>query len=113
MIWKKVLLWSVSLFLVFNIIKMTYPEMVAGNEVLMVPLNIAVPSICNFLFMALLVSIFVLIWWFGAGNGYRFQRIFIPYGKYIYPLWENESDKLYCAVNNRCIFILWLRLGII
>ena len=81
MIWKKVLLWSVSLFLVFNIIKMTYPEMVAGNEALMVPLNIAIPSICNFLFMALLVSIFVLIWWFGAGNGYRFQRIFIPYGK--------------------------------
>ena len=81
MIWKKVLLWSVSLFLVFNIIKMTYPEMVAGNEALMVPLNIAVPSICNFLFMALLVSFFVLIWWFGAGNGYRFQRIFIPYGK--------------------------------
>ena len=74
------LLWSVSLFVTFNIIKMTYPEMVAGNEALMVPLNIAVPSICNFLFMALLVSIFVLIWWFGAGNGYRFQRIFIPYG---------------------------------
>ena len=108
MIWKKVLLWSVSLFVTFNIIKMTYPEMVAGNEALMVPLNIAVPSICNFLFMALLVSIFVLIWWFGAGNGYRFQRIFIPYGKM-----SNESDKLYCAVNNRCVFILWLRLGII
>ena len=81
MIWKKVLLWSVSLFVIFNIIKMAYPEMVAGNEALMVPLNIAVPSICNFLFMALLVSFFVLIWWFGAGNGYRFQRIFIPYGK--------------------------------
>lgn len=78
---EKVLLWSVSLFVIFNIIKMTYPEIIAGNEALMVPLNIAVPSICNFLFMALLVSFFVLIWWFGAGNGYRFQRIFIPYGK--------------------------------
>lgn len=80
MIWRKVSLYSAILFVLFNILKMTYPDMVADNKELMMPLDIAVPSICNFLFMAFLVGCFVLLWW-AEGNGYKFQRIFIPYGK--------------------------------
>lgn len=42
--------------------------------------SIAVPMIYNFAFMALLVAGFMLIW-FKTGDGQRWQRFIIPYGK--------------------------------
>lgn len=78
--WKKITLWAALLFVPFYILRMAYPGMVAGNKALLMPLDIAVPSICNFLFMAVLVGFFVLLW-YDKGNGYKFQRLFIPFGK--------------------------------
>ena len=34
----------------------------------------------NFVFMGILVSLFILAW-YGRGNGYRFQRSIIAYGR--------------------------------
>lgn len=44
------------------------------------PADIAIPSIVNFLMTVVLVSIFTLSW-FHKGNGYKFQRLFTPYGR--------------------------------
>lgn len=79
-LWKQITLWSVILFIPMNIARMVYPEIVNGNKGLLMPLDIAIPSICNFLFMCLLVGCFVLLW-YDKGNGYKFQRLFIPFGK--------------------------------
>lgn len=79
-LWKKITLWSALLFVPMNIIRMVYPDIVKGSKALLMPLDIAVPSICNFLFMCMLVGFFVLLW-HDKGNGYRFQRLFIPFGK--------------------------------
>ena len=79
-LWKKISLWSAILFVPMNIARMVYPEIAKGNKEILMPLDIAIPSICNFLFMSLLVGCFVLIW-YDRGNGYKFQRLFIPFGK--------------------------------
>lgn len=79
-LWKKISLWSALLFIPTNMIRMVYPEIVNGNKEILMPLDIAIPSICNFLFMGLLVGCFVLLW-YDKGNGYKFQRLFIPFGK--------------------------------
>ncbi len=42
--------------------------------------SIALPMIYNFSFMAMLVSAFMLVW-FKAGDGRKWQRFIIPYGK--------------------------------
>lgn len=78
--WKKITLWSAVLFVPINVIRMAYPTIVKGNKGLLMPLDIAVPSICNFLFMCLLVGLFILLW-YDKGNGYKIQRLFIPFGK--------------------------------
>ena len=78
--WKKITLWSALLFIPMNVLCMAYPAMAEGNKALLAPLDIAIPSICNFLFMGFLVGCFVLLW-YDKGHGYRLQRLFIPFGK--------------------------------
>lgn len=80
MVWKKISLWSAVLFIPLNLLRMVYPGIAKGDKALLMPLDIAVPSICNFLLMCFLVSCFVLLW-YDKGNGYKFQRLFIPFGK--------------------------------
>lgn len=79
-IWKRITLWAALLFIPFYTIRMIYPSIAAGNNSLLMPLNIAIPSICNFLFAAMLTGFFVLLW-YDKGNGYYIQRLFIPFGK--------------------------------
>lgn len=78
--WKKITLGTAILFIPMNIIRMVYPKIAKGDKGLLMPLDIAIPSICNFLLMCVLVGIFVLLW-YDKGNGYKFQRLFIPFGK--------------------------------
>lgn len=42
--------------------------------------GIAIPMLYNFAFMTLLVSAFVLMWFY-AGNGYKAQRFITPFGR--------------------------------
>lgn len=78
--WKRILILATALFLPFQLLKSIIPQLTEGCEELAVPLGIAVPSICNFLFMTILAGLFTLMW-YDRGNGYRLQRIFIPYGR--------------------------------
>lgn len=49
------------------------------TEGILLPVNIIIPSLVNFAFMAILVSGFTLLWF--KCNGFRFQRFIIPYGR--------------------------------
>ena len=62
-LWKKITLWSALLFIPLNVARMVYPDIAQGNKALLMPLDIAIPSICNFLFMGLLVGCFILLWY--------------------------------------------------
>lgn len=78
--WKWLVLWAAVLFVPFHIARSTYPAWVEGCPRLAMPLDIALPSISNFLLMVVLVGLFTLIW-YDRGEGFKFQRLFIPYGR--------------------------------
>lgn len=78
--WKWLVLWAAVLFVPFHIARSAYPAWVEGCPRLAMPLDIAFPSISNFLLMVVLVGLFTLIW-YDRGEGFKFQRLFIPYGR--------------------------------
>lgn len=78
--WKWLVLWAAVLFVPFHIARSVYPAWVEGCPRLAMPLDIALPSISNFLLMVVLVGLFTLIW-YDRGEGFKFQRLFIPYGR--------------------------------
>ena len=78
--WKWLVLWATVLFVPFYIVRSAYPAWVEGCPRLAMPLDIALPSISNFLLMVVLVGLFTLIW-YDRGEGFKFQRLFIPYGR--------------------------------
>lgn len=78
--WKWLVLWAAVLFVPFYIVRSTYPAWVEGCPRLVMPLDIALPSISNFLLMVVLVGLFTLVW-YDRGEGFKFQRLFIPYGR--------------------------------
>ena len=59
--WKWLVLWAAVLFVPFHIVRSTYPAWVEGCPRLAMPLDIALPSISNFLLMVVLVGLFTLI----------------------------------------------------
>lgn len=77
--WKKVLLYAVIVFIPLYCVKTYIPGMIE-NKTALAQFNIAVASLFNFFFMCILVSSFSLLW-FKGGDGYRFQRFIIPYGR--------------------------------
>lgn len=78
--WKWLVLWAAVLFVPFHIARSAYPAWVEGCPRLAMPLDIALPSISNFLLMVVLVGLFTLVW-YDRGEGFKFQRLFIPYGR--------------------------------
>lgn len=78
--WKWLVLWAAVLFVPFHIARSAYPAWVEGFPRLAMPLDIALPSISNFLLMVVLVGLFTLVW-YDRGEGFKFQRLFIPYGR--------------------------------
>lgn len=78
--WKWLVLWASVLFVPFHIARSAYPAWVEGCPRLAMPLDIALPSISNFLLMVVLVGLFTLVW-YDRGEGFKFQRLFIPYGR--------------------------------
>lgn len=77
--WKSVLTYSAIAIIPLFILKYYVPQYI-DNITIKSYYGIAVPRIYNFVFMSILVSIFVLCW-FGKGDGYRFQRSVIQYGR--------------------------------
>ena len=78
--WNKLVRVAILLFIPLYFVKNLYPSWIGNDKSMSVPLEIALPSIMNFLFMVVLVGIFTQIW-YKKGDGTKFMRIFIPYGK--------------------------------
>lgn len=76
--WKKALVFSAIAFIPFYLLKTYIPGMIESNAMKM-PVNILLPSLANFMFMGLLISGFTLLWF--KSDGYKFQRLLIPYGR--------------------------------
>lgn len=77
--WKQTLKVSLIGIVPLYILKTFVPDYIE-NDAILLPYNTAIPSIYNAFFMAILVSLFSLIW-FKAENGYKLQRFIIPYGR--------------------------------
>lgn len=77
-IWKKVCLYSIIIFIPLHFVKINITEWIE-IPTMKTPIEIVVPSLVNFAFMAFLVSGFTLLWF--KSGGYKFQRFIIPYGR--------------------------------
>lgn len=77
--WKKVLLYAGIALIPMFVLKYYIPSLIT-NITIQSYYGIAVPRIYNFIFMSLLVSSFILFWWY-KGDGYKFQRSVIRYGR--------------------------------
>ena len=76
--WKKIFTWSAIAFIPFYLLRVYIPGL-ATTESMRAPLDIIFPSLSNFVFMLILVSGFTLLWF--KSDGYKFQRMIIPYGR--------------------------------
>ncbi len=77
--WRKALLLSLTALLPLYLLSTLIPRHLT-NVTIQAYYGIAVPMVYNFAFMTVLVSLF-LIGWFAAGNGFRWQRSVIAYGR--------------------------------
>lgn len=77
--WKRILIWAAIAYVPLFALR-TYVPGCISNPSILTPYNIAVPSLANFAFMAILVSLFTLCW-FKKGEGYGWQKFIIPYGR--------------------------------
>jgi len=76
--WKKILTGSIIAFVPLYLFNMYLPGMIK-NQAALAPVDIIFPSYSNFAFMLILVSSFTLLWF--KQDGYKFQKMIIPYGK--------------------------------
>ena len=80
--WKRLLRISIQLFVVLYLFRMTADILLTPqlSKSFNIAYKVAMGSYINFTMMCGLVSVFVLCW-FHIGDGYRFQRLLIPYGR--------------------------------
>ena len=77
--WKKVLLLGCITFIPLNALKTQIPPMIENKSIL-IPYNIAIPSLENVVMMFIFMAAFSLLWFY-KGDGYKLQRFIIPYGR--------------------------------
>lgn len=78
-LWVKILVWAAATIMPLYVLKSYIPEL-ADNASIVLPINIALPSLYNTAFMLVLVSGFTLLWFYREA-GYRLQRVLVPYGR--------------------------------
>ena len=77
--WRKALIISFIAAIPLYILKTYIPPML-DNPTIVTHYNVAIARIMNVATTTFLVSLF-LICWFGRGDGFRLQRMLIPYGR--------------------------------
>jgi len=77
--WKKALIWGVAVVIPLYILKTVVPQYITGITVLSY-YSIAIQRIYNFAATTVLVALFVICWFY-RGDGFRFQRSLIAYGR--------------------------------
>lgn len=122
--WKTVLLSASILAIPLYCLK-TYVPPYLSNITIISYYGVVIPRLWNFAFMSILVSLFVICW-MSKGEGYKFQRFTIPYGRmsltnYIFQsimgvaiyyhcgldLW-NKTGATQCVIIATAIFLLQL-----
>lgn len=78
-VWKRMLTGGAVAYIPLFIFRVYVPEHITHPAIL-TPYNIAIPSLAYFAFMAMLVSLFTLLW-FKKEEGYHWQKFIIPYGR--------------------------------
>lgn len=78
-VWKRILKLSIIAYIPLYLLCIYVPRYISNPSIL-IPYNIAMPSLANFAFMVILVSLFTLCW-FKKGEGYQWQKFIIPYGR--------------------------------
>ena len=78
-VWKRMLKMAAIAFVPLYLLRTLVPAYITNPSIL-TPYKIAVPSLANFAFMVILVSLFTLFW-FKKGDGYGWQKAIIPYGR--------------------------------
>ena len=77
--WKKVLAVSfIAAIPLYFLCRMVPPHL--ENVTVLAYYCIAVPMVYNFAFMCVLVSVFMLVWFYSC-DGYKWQRFIMPYGR--------------------------------
>lgn len=77
--WVKILVWAAVAIMPLYVLKGYIPEII-DNASVVLPINIALPSLYNTAFMLFLVSGFTLLWFYRE-TGYQLQRVLVPYGR--------------------------------
>lgn len=77
--WRKAAIWAIAACIPLYLLKTFVPAHISNITILSY-YGIAIPMLYNFAFMALLVSAFMLAWFY-AGEGYAAQRFIIPFGR--------------------------------
>lgn len=77
--WFKAFVSALLLCIPLYLLKELVPQSIS-NVTIRSYYGIAIPMLYNFAFMTLLVSAFVLMWFY-AGNGYKAQRFITPFGR--------------------------------
>lgn len=78
-VWQRLLKLSAVAFIPLYLLRTLVPAYITNPSIL-TPYKIAIPSLANFAFMVILVSLFTLLW-FKKEDGYGWQKVIIPYGR--------------------------------
>lgn len=78
-IWRCIAVISLTAYPALYLLCTIVPESIT-NPAILISYNIVMPSLANFTFMVIYVSLFTLLWFY-TGNGCQWQRITIPYGR--------------------------------
>lgn len=77
--WKSILCIAAILIVPMYLVKILCPDFINNNSI-KASFDLVIYSLTNFVFMAILVSGFTLLWFY-KGDGYKFQRGVVPYGR--------------------------------
>ena len=106
--WRKVLIAGVAAAVPLYLLKTLVPPHLT-NTTIVSYYGIAVPRLYNFAFMSVLVAVFVLCW-FRRGDGFRFQRFTIVYGRMSLTNYITQS-VIGVAIYYQCGLGLWSSTG--
>ena len=78
-VWHRILKSGIVMFIPLYCLRIFVPDYIENSSV-KIPYTIIIQSLSNFVFMAILISAFTLLW-FKKESGYKWQNFIIPYGR--------------------------------
>lgn len=78
-VWHRILKSGIVMFIPLYCLRIFVPDYIENSSG-KIPYTIIIQSLSNFVFMAILISAFTLLW-FKKESGYKWQNFIIPYGR--------------------------------